>query len=341
MINIPKSVRNLLYFAAVAGVLYVYVSGYIDHSHQQAMVSEEVARVNSVDLEKVPIATWLWTPPWQFNDARKEELLAFAAQEHISSIYIYSGDGITKDLHDRQQVVASFIISAHARGIQVQALGGDPDWSLPDYRSTPLDFFDSVLDYNRTAPAQARFDGIQFDVEPYGQEDFNGRETKGLQQYLDMADAIVAKYNTTAGLAEQGFKLGFTATYWLDGENATSIVSWRDQSAKGAGLFLMDELNQIANGYVVLMDYRNFARGDDGSIAHAQGEIDYASQYAPRVKVIIGQETTDADPPKVTFLGMTKEAMKIEMKRIAAAFISKTAFGGFSIHNLESYMHLK
>ncbi len=333
-----RKFRKYLYLSVIAAILYFQLSGYFRAATPGGGPANALDAVN---LDAVSVAAWLWTPAWDMSPARAEELIAFADREKIRTIYLYAGDGISAQLRDQKDVVEKFIASAHRRNIAVEALGGDSEWSRPEYHATALGFFDAILAYNAAAAANGRFDGVQFDIEPYGQNNFRGRESQGLQDYLDLADRIVAKYLNVPALDQQRFRLGFTAPYWFDGENVTAITPWRNEPAKGAGLFLFDILNQIPHGYIALMDYRNYARGIDGSIAHAQGEIDYAMTAAPRVKVVVGQETTDAELPKLSFHDMNKDSLQIEMKRIAAAFGTKPVFGGFAIHNLESYMQLK
>ena len=85
------------------------------------------------------------------------------------------------------------------------------------------------------------------------------------------------------------------------------------------------------------MDYRNFAHGRDGSIAHAQTEIDYLSDNYPEVGLVIGQETIGAEPEKITFFGKTKTELYSELDKINGAFGLKSPYLGFAIHEYKNF----
>ena len=60
------------------------------------------------------------------------------------------------------------------------------------------------------------------------------------------------------------------------------------------------------------MDYRNIADGNDGSIENAQTDIKYISENCPDLQFIIGQETSNVSPSKITFYGTSKKYFKEE-----------------------------
>ena len=67
-------------------------------------------------------ATWVWQT--ELIEDGGEQLLDFAGQEGINLIYLQINRDLPKGTYEQ------FIQNAHAGGIAVHALGGDPRWAL-------------------------------------------------------------------------------------------------------------------------------------------------------------------------------------------------------------------
>jgi hypothetical protein len=59
------------------------------------------------------------------------------------------------------------------------------------------------------------------------------------------------------------------------------------------------------------MSYRNFTDGDDGPIAHARNEFDYASSIGARCGLVVGQQYADVQPAYITFHGFTRSEFQL------------------------------
>jgi len=90
--------------------------------------------------------------------------------------------------------------------------------------------------------------------------------------------------------------------------------------------------------YVAIMDYRNHAEGSDGILAHAAEELAYADAHGKTV--VIGLETGDAEPAKVTFHGLGPAVLDREMNRAERQFRTSPSFRGFALHHLRTWMRL-
>lgn len=299
----------------------------------------------------IEIAAWLWISPGMLDVGQINQYLDKAEQEHISTIYVYSDDVLSfsslKKSNDAQassdwkEKAKVFIFEAHRRGIKVHALGGAPNWAYKEKHLEALDFFDYIISYNESVTSDLSFDGIQFDIEPYGQSNYLGNEVPAMKSFLALVEKIAKKYDDAKVVIGEQFQLGFAVPYWLDGEDKASMLSLDGKEIRGAVFYLLDILNRRSNTYIAIMDYRNMAEGPDGSIAHARDEIEYGEIFAPNVGIFIGQEITDVLPSKVTFYGKSKEVLNKEMEKIARAFKGKSVFKGFSIHTLEGYIQMK
>jgi hypothetical protein len=190
-----------------------------------------------------------------------------------------------------------------------------------------------------------RWAGLQFDIEPYvGTLEFKakGEAWQGLlRQYLDLARQLAEKVQDQ----KTGFALGFAIPFWWDTENpSVSQVKWRNVT-KPVAYHLMDVLNTLPQGHgcIAIMDYRDFADTEDGSIRHASDEMEYARKHTPRVKVVIGQETGDVkgEPTKITFWQEGESALEKAITDLAEAFKENECFGGVAIHHYDSYRQLQ
>lgn len=342
--------KTLLIVMAVIILLSIYLY-HIDSPVIVNLTPDLLQSFDSTDDKMIEMTAWLWISPSKLTNDQVRRYLDKAEQEQISTIYVYADDVLPFSFSTKNQDVQSsfawkdkaksLISEAHSRGIKIHALGGAPNWAYQEKHAEALDFFDYIISYNAEVGSDFSFDGIQFDIEPYGQSDYLGNEIPAMTSFLGLAEKIAKKYDDAGVTLGEQFQLGFAVPYWLDGEDKTSMLSLDGQEVRGAGFYLLDILNKRRNTYLAIMDYRNTADGSDGAIAHAQGEIEYAEKFASNVDIFIGQEITNVLPPKITFHGKDDVALKKEMKKMIHAFGDKSVFKGFAIHTLESYLDFK
>ena len=103
----------------------------------------------------------------------------------------------------------------------------------------------------------------------------------------------------------------------------------------GAAVHLIDLLHDLSDAYVLVMAYRNFTAGEDGSIAHVWDEFDYAST-ACLCGIVIGQEFTRIYPQKVSFWWTGRTAFWQAAEELAAVY-GGPSFRGLSVNDLSAY----
>jgi hypothetical protein len=109
-------------------------------------------------------------------------------------------------------------------------------------------------------------------------------------------------------------------------------------TTKPAAYHIIDMVADLPTAYVLVMSYRNFAPGIDGSIYHARREFRYARGVGAACGLVIGQEYANSPPPKITFHGHPRRTFQQAAYQIAYAFRDSPQFRGLSIHDLDSYM---
>jgi hypothetical protein len=275
----------------------------------------------------------------------QQNLLSFCRRQGINTIFISTGSALIEAKRAPQMRVqvpkksfGSFIKAAHAAGLQIQALDGDPVFALKENHATVLGRLQLALDYNKTAPADEKLDGFQWDTEPFLMPQWKASEAAQpdiMRQYLDscreMAEAVRA--------SGQRFSLGYAIPAWWD--SANRAVNW-DGATKVPAFHLIDILNRAPGSYVALMSYRDKALGDNGTVAISQGEIDYAAKSAPNVGVWVGQETLDVkgDPPSITFYQEGNAALETALSQISETLKDTPTVKGVAIHHWVSYADL-
>jgi len=296
-------------------------------------------------------AVWDWSNVLNKDTTRLQNISDFMYLHQINTVYVdadryaeLSATTASAARNELDTAYARYITALEKRHIKVYAAAGDPMWSDRDKWQKPATVLANVERYNNAYP-QARFSGMEYDIESYNQPGFDTSSQTAkslvLGDYLDTLDYLT---NLTSGYMQKvdsSFDLGFAIPYWYDNENGNiPSVTWNNQT--GPVLFhLLDRLNKLPHSNVVVMAYRNAASGNDGIITHSRTEVDYASVKAPRVKVIIGQEVNDVQPAKITYYGKSSTELSSQYKIVEDEFKTSDSFGGIAINDLSGYMQLK
>jgi hypothetical protein len=284
--------------------------------------------------QAAPKAIWIWEPETlRLLDDRAYEarVLALLNTHGVGTLYLYAGDFRDRDLlQETRAPYRALLTRLHAAGFRVEALLGSypmTTWEdvLPERDLVARAMLQHVLDYNAAAPAAARFDGVHLDIEPHALASWNDATRVSLSR---MFLARSREWVAMAHRAHADLVVGAAIPFWYDGYE----VEWEGVSRP------MNAHVQDLYDYVAILDYRNHAQGPDGLIAHAREEIAYGTARGRRV--ILGLETGEAEPAKVTFRHRGADAMAQEMAATERAFAPQAAFSGFAIHHLRPWLEL-
>jgi hypothetical protein len=289
-----------------------------------------VAPAHAADA--APRAVWIWEEDayrMLDKDEALREVEVFLDQQHISTIYLYADEYNGRNiLVNEPGKYRKLIASAHARGFKVYALLGSAylrtqEYILQEKRRAAKKMFGAVLDFNKHTPdAASQFDGVNIDIEPYLLDDWStGRPVRG-KQYLDLS----ALFMRMKAEAKSNLLVGPAMPFWYDG---IEDVEWKGRRRK------LNEFVQDIYDYVAIMDYRNAAEGSDGIVSHAQDELDYADRM--NKKVMVGVETIQTTPEKVTFFGKGGTYFEAQLALAEIAMARHRSFGGFVVHHLKTY----
>jgi len=276
-------------------------------------------------------AVWTWErDSYAMLETRDEAVAAFdfLQAKGVDTFYLYADAWQGRNLLATQpQRYRDFITDAHRRGVKVYALLGSAylnteRYILPEQRGAATAMLKRVLDYNARAPQQARFDGVNLDIEPHLLDEWNDANRENLlRDFLDVSAAWMAMKKESG----QTLAIGPAIPFWFDGIQ----VQWHGKTRPAS-----EHIAELYD-YVALMDYRDHAEGRDGIVAHAAKEMAYAEQVGKQV--VIGLELTPNALKKVTFHHRREADLQHEMAATQAAYARSKAFAGFALHHYRGY----
>ena len=243
-------------------------------------------------VAKAQRALWVWNTKPLFDVAQPGEadhFFTFCVRQNIREIYLAVELDRAESTEGPLFVVRNpdahrkFLARAHEQGLKAEGLVGTPEWGARANHTQALAAVDAILACNRSSPANARFDGIHFDVEPYVLLGYSDPQYRPqiLADFLEMASRCSARSH--AGGSR--FSCDVPSWFFPSGGLERDRLALPFQGAeKPVGEHLIDILDSVT-----IMDYTNQADGAGGIIARGQPALAYA---ATRNKpVVVGLET--------------------------------------------------
>lgn len=142
-------------------------------------VSKVSKKISVASIADNTRATWVWEEAKTIvlDTAQQDSFFLFLksplgdANARINRVFLY-GDSL--DLTNAAQATAlrTFLARAHAQGVQVEYLTGDPSWARTANMQSATSRVDRVIAFNIGSAAQ-RFDGIHFAIQPYLLDEWN------------------------------------------------------------------------------------------------------------------------------------------------------------------------
>lgn len=251
----------------------------------------------------LPRALWVWQADNITDTAKRANLIGFCVNKGISTLFISTGrvfvDPADPSYASRHPVtraqLGQFNIAAHAAGLLVFALDGDPSYCLASNHDRVLGRVEQAVDFNQKQSASARLDGFQWDIEPHGLAAWAGASNAQRLNYLGGLLTVAQEVVAVAGTAVPSLKTGFVVPFWYDN---TEYIRPFNGTTKRTSEHLFDIVGAATGSHLAIMAYRDTAAS---SFPLAQTEYDYAKTSAPGVKIWHGLETGPFSPAYITF----------------------------------------
>lgn len=252
-----------------------------------------------------PRAIWTWeedSTAMLRQPAAAGRAIAFLKEKSVDTVFLYA------DAYQGRNLLGSAPLHTER-------------YVLPAQHPNAVAMLQRVLDYNRTAAPEERFDGVNVDIEPHILPEWPARKLALLAGFLDMSDTLMR----TVRASGQSLPVGPAIPFWLDGIE----LEWKGKR-KPVSQHVQDTYD-----YVALMDYRDRAEGGDGIVSHAMDELQYGAAIGRRV--LIGVETMPNAIRKVSFHHLGEADLERELGKTRDAVGKMPSFGGFVVHHYGSY----
>lgn len=287
--------------------------------------------------------TWVWTPTLQMSDEYISLLLTGAKKEGINTIYlsidsyldIYTlPSGPEKEEKEKlfTQILEKFINMAGERGIAVDAEAGWRNWAEEGQTYKPFIVANYVKEFNRSH--EAKFRGFQYDIEPYLLDYYKDNKEAVLADFIKLVDQTVSFLDSE--------KLRFSVVvpdFYDKKDRMTPVFAYGDRR-DFVFEHLLDVLEKKQGSSIVIMSYRNFAEGRDGSIDISKNEIRTASLGKFNTSIILAQEVGDVPPSYITFHNTSKSYLMKEISKLTSAFNPYKNFGGIAVHYANAFLSM-
>jgi hypothetical protein len=280
---------------------------------------------------------WLWRSAYDLEPGESEAIISRAKEARFNAIYITADDyannpaRFDKDLY--LEKLSLFVVAARNAGIAVDLVGGSPDWIKPENREKGYALIELADEFNRRYESRVR--GVQYDVEPYLLPEYETGKEHVLGEFIDFVERSVAK------LPDQPLGFDVVIPHFYD-----STQKWTPKIRYGGRneytfTHLLHILDKRKNSRIIIMAYRNFVEGSNGSWTLAKSEIEEATGGNYLTRILVAQETGNIQPSYVTFYEVPKKSLFSSLERISWHFRAEKSFGGFAIHHMESFLRLK
>ncbi|MGN7763075.1 hypothetical protein ACTJKB_16615 [Paenibacillus sp. 22594] len=260
-------------------------------------------------------STWIWNPEIISKEA--DDIVAFSKQNGINLIYLHIDQkSIT------QEAYRSFIQKAGAAGIQVDALAGDPLWSLPENQKSIQTFVDWVQDYNQSVNKEERFHGIHVDIEFYTLAHWDDHKEEITKQWMTNIELLVKETKK-----DQKLEVSADVPFWI---NELMIPGTTETLSK----WLIHRMDHIT-----LMSYRDHAEGTN-SIMEIVTPI-FNEAGAEDNKVVVGVNLLkSSEGNDTTFHEEGLDEMERQLTILKEKLKKYSLYKGIAIHDYDSWREL-
>ena len=249
-------------------------------------------------------ATWVWTRP------APATLVDWASTHAVRELFVSVPPALgTSSALPWAKKVSTL---AHAAGIRVSALGGDPGW---------IDQPAAALAWQRSAVATGLFDGVHVDVEPWVRDDWGSRRAEVVAGYVDLLR-----------------QLGTATTLPLEAD----IAFWLHTIPTADGTPLDVALMRHVDA-VTVMSYRRTATGADSITDLGAHELATAAERGIPCRLAVETNDLRPDPDwrKQTFFAMSRKAMYDVLAAVDRASADDPAYAGISIEDYAGWRAMK
>ncbi|MBY0600464.1 hypothetical protein [Bacillus bingmayongensis] len=276
-------------------------------------------------------AMYVWNAEDVINTADgRTHLINFALQKGINVIYVMTGNYLVTNPYKYEMLN----LEAGKQSIKVYALDGEPSWG--ENPGVALSRMQNIYDYNNRVTSDKKFDGIQFDIEPYLLTQWKDTIARGniIKNYLN----LIKNLNEKANLQTPKIPFAVAIPFWWDGTDYANITY--DGISKKLAYHVIDAVGEG----VVIMAYRDVADplGNNSIVGVSKDEVNYAQSVGKHC--IIAIETKPLTETYTTFFGETETKMNTELATVDSYYANtlhyRLGYNGEAIHDYKYFQEM-
>ncbi len=252
-------------------------------------------------------ALWVWQTARILRDpVEREAFLDFIGQQGITRVFLYlaAAEGerpASGYIPFSSDEFGPFLAELREAGAVAYALDGDKDYVRPENHDGVYRTVQALVEHNRSRPAEERFFGVRYDIEPYLVEGFQGPHR---QEYLDGYVELLSGVSELA--RDGGLAVAVDVPFWFDSPDEETGI-YMEAVLDGRRAKIMEHVMSLVDD-IAIMDYRTQALGANGAVVHSLGELELARTRS--VDVFIGVETVLLpDEDLLTFYGPVSDGL--------------------------------
>ena len=256
----------------------------------------------------------------------QDRLVGFCRENKVTTVFLdmYQYVGSTNGSDAKYERLRRTIRELHRSGIEVYALAGNTDWSIPATQSwVQANITDKIQAFNGGGAKEENFDGFHLDVEYW--TDAGQTATDGLTGLCDLIKTMKSSLGLPVGC--------FASFYLMDSTGSRASVTYNGKTAQD-GVHLLDVADHVAVGSYRNTAYYNSTDGVLGHVGLSQPWYDYASSSGR--KIYIACETTDVSPAYTTYFGLAKSYMEQELRKTLLELPGNCNLG-FAVHSYDGW----
>ena len=265
------------------------------------------------------------------STADQQALFTFCKERHITDLFwqvhFDRTQGVKLKAADETRVLLKF---AHAAGLRIHTLGGDPVHTFTKNHERVLAMADAVIEFNRTGEP---FDGMHLDIEPHAlptwRKSSDAKKCELLTQLVDIHTKMAQRLHT----ANPSFQYGADIVFWLDKRKPDGTAAYPvtyHGATKDAAKLLLDVVDNVG-----IMSYRDKVEGKNGIIAIVQKTIAYADTAHGRA--FVGVKMADIGPRNEGFFGRMEAEMMSELQKVDSAYRDHRGYAGLCFFTYEAF----
>lgn len=220
-------------------------------------------------------ALWVWETKEIWSDpARTQGLLDFARKHDLTDLfcqvqYDYADGVAALELADAQR---AFLAAAHRARLKIHALDGFAEYVLPENHERMFQLVAALDRFNHAGPADARYDALHLDNEPYLVPAWKDPATR--QSVIDAYVSLNQELRHRANAA--GLEFGVDIPFWFDQYEASGAPKFAVETAAGKTSLLEALFGCVQNAGI--MSYRERVTGRNGVVALCATEFDLGAR---------------------------------------------------------------